>query len=123
MNAIHFASKMGLLYGLLVIRMRMDIPTLETYLDSFVKEIQFAMKIMNGRYDVSMPALHKKPQRIKELYVISRRPLYAVFYFKYLYILDDIEHGPFSKKTPNTPYRPQPIRHIDRIPDTINRNP
>ncbi|GJZ34265.1 hypothetical protein Tco_0579701 [Tanacetum coccineum] len=37
---------MGLLYGLLVIRRRTDIATLETYLDSFVMEIQFPMKIM-----------------------------------------------------------------------------
>ncbi|GJS46311.1 hypothetical protein Tco_0596432 [Tanacetum coccineum] len=29
------------------------------------------------RYGVSVPALHKKPRRIEELYVISRRPLYA----------------------------------------------
>ncbi|GJS71742.1 hypothetical protein Tco_0704583 [Tanacetum coccineum] len=30
------------------------------------------------RYDVSVPALHKKPQRIEELYAVSRRLLYAV---------------------------------------------
>ncbi|GJX11059.1 hypothetical protein Tco_0200918 [Tanacetum coccineum] len=47
MNAIHFASKMGLMCGLLVIRKKMGIATLETYLDSFVKAIQFSMKIMN----------------------------------------------------------------------------
>ncbi|GKB07315.1 hypothetical protein Tco_0835599 [Tanacetum coccineum] len=47
MNAIHFASRMELLYGLLVIRRRTDIATLVTCMYSFVTEIQFAMKIMS----------------------------------------------------------------------------
>ncbi|GKC47239.1 hypothetical protein Tco_1064961, partial [Tanacetum coccineum] len=51
-----------------------------------------------GRYIVFVPALHKKQQRIKELYAVSRRSLYAVFHFKYLNILEDIKGGPYSKK-------------------------
>ncbi|GJR83032.1 hypothetical protein Tco_0153817 [Tanacetum coccineum] len=57
-----------------------------------------------GRYGVAVPALHKKPRRIEELYAVSRRLLYTVFYFKYLNILEDIERGPYTKKTPITPY-------------------
>ncbi|GJY30165.1 hypothetical protein Tco_0413660 [Tanacetum coccineum] len=38
---------MGLLYGLLATGRKMDTETLETYLDSFEKAIQFAMKTMN----------------------------------------------------------------------------
>ncbi|GJW32170.1 hypothetical protein Tco_0052202 [Tanacetum coccineum] len=39
---------MELLNGLHAIGKKTDIATLETYLDSFVKEIRFAMNIMNG---------------------------------------------------------------------------
>ncbi|GJY34644.1 hypothetical protein Tco_0419113 [Tanacetum coccineum] len=45
MNAIHFGSKMELLYGLRAIRRKMGIATLETYLDSFVMAIQFSLEI------------------------------------------------------------------------------
>ncbi|GJR90051.1 putative reverse transcriptase domain-containing protein [Tanacetum coccineum] len=45
------------------------------------------------RYGVSVPALHKKPRRTKDLYAVSRRPQYAVFYFEYLNILEDIERA------------------------------
>ncbi|GJS54294.1 hypothetical protein Tco_0627656 [Tanacetum coccineum] len=48
MNAINFVSKMGLLNSLHTTGRKMGIATLETYLDSFDKAIQFAMKNMNG---------------------------------------------------------------------------
>ncbi|GKB59275.1 hypothetical protein Tco_0915461 [Tanacetum coccineum] len=35
-----------------------------------------------GRYGVSVPALHKKPQRYKVQYAVSMRTLYAVFNIK-----------------------------------------
>ncbi|GJY17951.1 hypothetical protein Tco_0389442 [Tanacetum coccineum] len=37
---------------------------------------------LHGRYGVSVPALHKKPRRTKELYAVSRRPIYAVSYIE-----------------------------------------
>ncbi|GJY26040.1 DNA helicase [Tanacetum coccineum] len=32
----------------------------------------------SGRYGVSVPALHKKPQRFEAIYAVFRRPIYAV---------------------------------------------
>ncbi|GKA95099.1 hypothetical protein Tco_0817137 [Tanacetum coccineum] len=52
MNAIHFASRMELLYGILIIGRRTDIATLVTCLDSFVMEIQFAKKIMSDEHEL-----------------------------------------------------------------------
>ncbi|GKC15312.1 hypothetical protein Tco_1012094 [Tanacetum coccineum] len=46
-NASHFASKLEPLNGLHVIGKKMDIATLETYPDLFVRTAQFAMKVMS----------------------------------------------------------------------------
>ncbi|GKA69747.1 hypothetical protein Tco_0775811, partial [Tanacetum coccineum] len=48
-----------------------------------------------GKYGVAVPALLKKPRRIKEQYAVSRR-LYCIE--DYLKILEDIERSPYSEK-------------------------
>ncbi|GKC87766.1 hypothetical protein Tco_1148415 [Tanacetum coccineum] len=62
------------------------IPTQYQLIDIFTKPLDgptFKRLIVElGRYDVSVPALHKKPQRTKDLYAVSRRSSYAVFYFE-----------------------------------------
>ncbi|GJT83787.1 hypothetical protein Tco_1058129 [Tanacetum coccineum] len=51
-----------------------------------------------GRYGVSVPALHKRPRRKQDQYVVSREDQYAVFKLWKYNILKDIKRGPYSKK-------------------------
>ncbi|GJY78943.1 hypothetical protein Tco_0484744, partial [Tanacetum coccineum] len=77
------------------------------------------------RYGVSVPALHKKPSRTKDLYAVSRRPQYAVFYFKKRDTAS--QRQVFTRKRvftiPNTAYplsalRHQQIRRIHQLDTT-----
>nr|GEW68191.1 hypothetical protein [Tanacetum cinerariifolium] len=53
-----------------------------------------------GRYDVFVPALHKRPRRNEDQYAVSREDQYVVFKLWNMNILENIKRGPYSKKPP-----------------------
>ncbi|GKB25961.1 hypothetical protein Tco_0865362 [Tanacetum coccineum] len=57
-------------------------------------------RIQQGRYGVSAPALHKRPRKFNDLYVVSRRSRTPYSWINSRKIPEDIKRGPFSKKSP-----------------------
>ncbi|GJW30789.1 hypothetical protein Tco_0047664 [Tanacetum coccineum] len=55
-------------------------------------------RIHQGRYGVSTPELHKKPQRLKDLYAVSRSSYTPYSKISSRNILEYYNHGPYSKK-------------------------
>nr|GEV06996.1 hypothetical protein [Tanacetum cinerariifolium] len=55
-------------------------------------------RIHQGRYDVSVPALHKRPRWSKDQYAVSRRSLYAAFNLKLANVPCDLNEEDDSKQ-------------------------